>query len=200
MAIDMSDVKQIMHGNKEVIKIEDSGGNILWQKPSANNLTIVCTGTFNTNRISFYIVYKDSTDYVFERQETKVVNKDDIDYIAISHKPSQTYWYSAILKNGSLVDSNTTTTSKEYTIDVSNVSELRVDINNHNTNYPAIGYIETDNYSPSSTPILYKVQNSSTTYVRMTLNGTNYSPSTLTTYSVADSATSTTLSFRCTRL
>ena len=30
----------------------------------------------------------------------------------------------------------------------------------------------------------------------MTLNDTNYSPSTLTTYSVADSATSTTLSFR----
>ena len=34
MAIDMSTVKQIMHGNKEVEKIEDSHGNILWQKPS----------------------------------------------------------------------------------------------------------------------------------------------------------------------
>ena len=35
MAIDMTTVKQIMHGNKEVAKIEDSLGNILWQKPSS---------------------------------------------------------------------------------------------------------------------------------------------------------------------
>ena len=34
MAIDMTTVKQIMHGNKEVAKIEDSLGNTLWQKPS----------------------------------------------------------------------------------------------------------------------------------------------------------------------
>ena len=32
MAIDMSTVKQIMYNNKEVTKIEDSLGNILWQK------------------------------------------------------------------------------------------------------------------------------------------------------------------------
>lgn len=32
MSINMADVKQIMYGNKEVIKIEDSLGNILWQK------------------------------------------------------------------------------------------------------------------------------------------------------------------------
>lgn len=32
MAVDMSNVKQIMHNNKEVIKIEDSLGNIIWQK------------------------------------------------------------------------------------------------------------------------------------------------------------------------
>ena len=34
MAVDMSNVKQIMHNNKEVIKIEDSLGHILWQKES----------------------------------------------------------------------------------------------------------------------------------------------------------------------
>lgn len=34
MAVDMSNVKQIMHNNKEVIKIEDHLGNIIWQKPS----------------------------------------------------------------------------------------------------------------------------------------------------------------------
>ena len=32
MAVDMSNVKQIMHNNKEVIKIEDSLGHIIWQK------------------------------------------------------------------------------------------------------------------------------------------------------------------------
>lgn len=34
MAVDMSNVKQIMHNNKEVIKIEDSLGHIIWQKES----------------------------------------------------------------------------------------------------------------------------------------------------------------------
>ena len=37
MAVDMSNVKQIMHNNKEVIKIEDSSGHVIWQKgPSAS--------------------------------------------------------------------------------------------------------------------------------------------------------------------
>ena len=35
MAVDMSNVKQIMHNNKEVIKIEDSLGHIIWQKVAA---------------------------------------------------------------------------------------------------------------------------------------------------------------------
>ena len=42
MAIDMTTVKQIMHGNKEVAKIEDSLGNILWQK-STPTVTITIT-------------------------------------------------------------------------------------------------------------------------------------------------------------
>lgn len=36
MPIDMTTVKQIMHGTKEVAKIEDINGNVLWQKPSAS--------------------------------------------------------------------------------------------------------------------------------------------------------------------
>ena len=32
MAIDMTTVKQIMHNNKEVVKIEDGLGKVLWQK------------------------------------------------------------------------------------------------------------------------------------------------------------------------
>lgn len=39
MAIDMTTVKQIMHNNKEVAKIEDSLGNILWQKQVSPTLT-----------------------------------------------------------------------------------------------------------------------------------------------------------------
>lgn len=34
MSINMADVKQIMYGNKEVTKIEDGLGNVLWQKAS----------------------------------------------------------------------------------------------------------------------------------------------------------------------
>ena len=32
MAIDMTTVKQIMHNNKEVVKIGDGLGKVLWQK------------------------------------------------------------------------------------------------------------------------------------------------------------------------
>lgn len=51
MSINMADVKQIMHGNKEVIKIEDSHG-ILWQKQTAKVLqSIVLSGqTTSLNR------------------------------------------------------------------------------------------------------------------------------------------------------
>lgn len=51
MAIDMTTVKQIMHGNKEVIKIEDSHG-VLWQKATAKILqSIVLSGqTTSLNR------------------------------------------------------------------------------------------------------------------------------------------------------
>lgn len=49
MAIDMTTVKQIMHNNKEVAKIEDGLGNILWQKPSpVTTITITLT-----NPVSF---------------------------------------------------------------------------------------------------------------------------------------------------
>lgn len=45
MAIDMTTVKQIMHNNKEVAKIEDNLGNILWQKASpVTTITITLSG------------------------------------------------------------------------------------------------------------------------------------------------------------
>ena len=36
MSINLDNIKEIFHNNKEVKKIEDSNGNILWQKPSAS--------------------------------------------------------------------------------------------------------------------------------------------------------------------
>lgn len=52
MAIDMTTVKKIMHNNKEVAKIEDGLGNILWQKQSAKVLqSITLSGqTTSLNR------------------------------------------------------------------------------------------------------------------------------------------------------
>lgn len=44
MSINMADVKQIMYGNKEVTKIEDSLGNILWQKEVAVDPYLIYIG------------------------------------------------------------------------------------------------------------------------------------------------------------
>ena len=57
MSINMADVKQIMYGNKEVTKIEDSLGNILWQKQSpVTTITITLT-----NPISFSLTTRDGS-------------------------------------------------------------------------------------------------------------------------------------------
>ena len=48
MAIDMTTVTAITHNNKDVVKIEDSNGNILWQKivpPTRNILYYISTST-----------------------------------------------------------------------------------------------------------------------------------------------------------
>ena len=54
MAVDMSNVKQIMHNNKEVIKIEDSNGNVLWEnkKGSTINITIGSRQEMNIQQYS----------------------------------------------------------------------------------------------------------------------------------------------------
>ena len=70
MAIDMTTVKQIMHNNKEVAKIQDSLGNILWQKASpVTTITITLSGWLNlgmgtpsTN--AGYVEYAQLTDTV----------------------------------------------------------------------------------------------------------------------------------------
>lgn len=50
MSINMADVKQIMYGNKEVTKIEDGLGNVLWQKAGPVPSTVTIT---LTNPVSF---------------------------------------------------------------------------------------------------------------------------------------------------
>ena len=54
MAIDMSTVKEIEFNNKQVKKIEDNNGNILWQKKSATPVTITLT---NLKYIDLYNTY-----------------------------------------------------------------------------------------------------------------------------------------------
>ena len=60
MAIDMTTVKEITHNNKDVIKIEDSNGNILWQKQGGQTITI----TFNRRAYAIYTtVSQDTSPY-----------------------------------------------------------------------------------------------------------------------------------------
>lgn len=50
MAIDMKTVKKIMHNNKEVAKIADSHGNILWQKSKVLQSITLSGQTTSLNR------------------------------------------------------------------------------------------------------------------------------------------------------
>lgn len=161
MSINMADVKQIMHGAKEVIKIEDSGGNILWQKPGSSTITvgIVAKGdsTFITNNIYVQVsVNGVSTNYSTTTSIT--VNKSELDYIRIYHKPHSTLYscYSAVLENGSLADSNSTTTIKYYEIDTTTVnSSLDIEIAAYYYYTPIVSWIIKDNASVSGTCVLW---------------------------------------------
>lgn len=59
MSINMADVKEIMYGNKEVTKIEDSLGNILWQKQATVDPYLIYIG--NNNYYKFDMVNKTAT-------------------------------------------------------------------------------------------------------------------------------------------
>ena len=60
MSINMADVKQIMHNNKEVTKIEDSLGNVLWQKQVAVDPYLIYIGDYY-NYYKFDMVNKTAT-------------------------------------------------------------------------------------------------------------------------------------------
>ena len=68
MAVDMSNVKQIMHNNKEVIKIEDSLGHIIWQKEEEqpyrrleylkfDGTVFTRSGEYNANNRAYRLIY-----------------------------------------------------------------------------------------------------------------------------------------------
>ena len=200
MSIDMTTVKQIMHNNKEVVKIEDSNGNIMWQKASANTIDFVITGEGNSDYLYALVTYTNTTTEKFYSATTTTLNKDDISSIKIYHRPGSTNWYSAVLLNGSLSQSNKTTTVSNYTISLTNVnSKIEIDFNfstsSATSEFPRIAFVITDNTSLDYTPVIFSAVNASSTFGRMTLNGTNYAPTSVTRYTINDSASSTTLTY-----
>ena len=64
MAIDMTTVKQIMHNNKEVVKIEDGLGKVLWQKVTEPE----------------YIIYTDEKHYIMGTDTSYIANYFDLGY------------------------------------------------------------------------------------------------------------------------
>ena len=80
MAIDMTTVKQIIHNNKEVAKIEDSLGNILWQKQSpASQVTIsfaykydLIATNINTTSTYWNYIFNNNTNYVRHMQYSQL--------------------------------------------------------------------------------------------------------------------------------
>ena len=103
MAIDMSTVKQIMYNNKEVTKIQDSLGNILWQKqigPTPFDPTIL----YYINQTTAYkvdIINKTITPYTVTGGSTNMYGSRIAGY------------------NGQLyVTNGTSSTSQNYLIDI----------------------------------------------------------------------------------
>ena len=107
MAVDMSNVKQIMHNNKEVIKIEDSLGHIIWQKKTTATTTITWTGSNILNKV--YTVT--NTDYPhtltfvseskFKRAVATQLGIEPSDIVSISNYSWQNWWRNGIAYNNS---------------------------------------------------------------------------------------------------
>ena len=110
MAVDMSNVKQIMHNNKEVIKIEDSLGHIIWQKKTTTTTTITWTGnaiidkvytvtsTSHPNTLTFVSKSK------FKNAVATQLGISSSDIISISDYQWQNCW-----RNGTTYNNSTST-------------------------------------------------------------------------------------------
>lgn len=80
MPIDMTNVKEIMHGDKEVVKIEDSNGGILWQKQSGGKTftetidIIIPTYTQNSTNYKPYRINVPTRDEIISNITGNVTN------------------------------------------------------------------------------------------------------------------------------
>lgn len=194
MPIDMTNVKQIMHGGKEVVKIEDSNGGILWQKQTSQPITIAITGTGNATNLFVRITYTDTTSSDIYSADIISVDKSQISSLEIHYNSRTTKGLGVVLLNGSRVSYSTNATDRTYTIDLSNVnSSVDIDLD-YTTSYPTVAWIITDNTTVNGTPLVFYNNNSGTTYsayVFYTYNGTNYSSSTISGRTISGSDTLT---------
>ena len=111
MAVDMSNVKQIMHNNKEVIKIEDSLGHIIWQKKITTTTTITWTGSDILNKVYTKQDSSDDMSTLTFVSESKFKNAiatqlgiSPSDIISISDYQWQNSW-----RNGTAYNNSTST-------------------------------------------------------------------------------------------
>ena len=98
MAVTMSNVKQIMHNNKEVIKIEDSLGHILWQKKktiATINITVGEKQDYQTNQYPNRLVLPSLTG-IRSKVASKIgTSADSINVKKVEMDWSTVYWYNA---------------------------------------------------------------------------------------------------------
>ena len=106
MAIDMTTVKQIMHNNKEVVKIEDGLGKVLWQKETGPEWHTLWNGSAWAKRTSSRSdsTYSKSTSSKFYTLPTEYTKfRFTFNYSLGNIDRSRTKFYN----NGNTVDSLT---------------------------------------------------------------------------------------------
>lgn len=112
MSINMADVKQIMYGNKEVTKIEDGLGNVLWQKQATVDPYLIYIG--NGYYYKFDMVNKVATEMTVSGGFSAVVGSK-----VFAWKPDAGYlswWSGNIIKDLAIdLDNNTLTFTNHVT-------------------------------------------------------------------------------------
>lgn len=116
MSIDMTTVKEITHNNKEVVKIEDSNGNILWQKQSSVQITVdyaISNAYYKTykpytvanNRLTPYATLSDIETQIksFYPNVTNLTFNSITDYARIRNSSSTGYSYKILDQSGNQV-------------------------------------------------------------------------------------------------
>lgn len=205
MSIDMTTVKQIMHNNKEVIKIEDTNGGILWQKTGSSTIIININMKQSANASWLYVAISiNGVPTNYTNTTTMTVNRSELDYIRVYHNVTSPVFgqYSIVFDNGSVVDTNETSTFKYYDIAISSINSI-VDIDlSYRSSYPIVAWIVRDNATITGTRIVWRGTGTSTSTgagygnTFYTLDGTAQSQTTVT---VSNKASSFTLTYTCGR-